>query len=147
MTEPEIVGFTVPGEPKPHPRPRACIRGSHASVYTPKPAQDRKYIIQKYGQAAMGERKPYTGAVMAKLTFVMPRPKNLIWKTKPMDRIKHTRVGDCDNLAKGVLDALNGVVYLDDSQVWCLVVTKWVADGLEGSRTDVVLEVEDCETR
>jgi Holliday junction resolvase RusA-like endonuclease len=32
---------------------------------------------------------------------------------------------DVDNLAKAILDALNGVAYEDDSQVYSLEVQKW----------------------
>jgi Holliday junction resolvase RusA-like endonuclease len=136
-----ILTFEVPGEPRPHPRPRAASWGGHARIYTPKPAQDRKYLIQQYAKEAMQGRPPHVGPVTVDLDFLMPRPKNMIWKKKPMPRVHHTKIGDCDNLAKGVLDSLNGVVYLDDCQVWCLVVTKMVAAGGEAPATHIKVEL------
>ena len=44
---------------------------------------------------------------------------------------------DSDNLAKSILDALNGVAYDDDSQVCLLIVQKLYA---ETARVEVVLE-------
>lgn len=35
---------------------------------------------------------------------------------------------DCDNLAKHLLDCMNGVLYKDDAQVWKLTVTKLYSD-------------------
>lgn len=143
----QILSFTVPGTPRPHPRPRACVRGGHAAVYTPKPARDWKYLIQNYALDAMHGKPLFSGPVAAKITLLMPRPKGMIWKTKPMPREKHVKAGDCDNIAKGVLDAMNGVVYRDDRQVWCLVITKYIAAGDERPCTIISLEVEDCQTR
>lgn len=38
------------------------------------------------------------------------------------------RYGDIDNLAKGILDALNGILWQDDSQIVSLKVDKYVTD-------------------
>ena len=38
------------------------------------------------------------------------------------------RFGDADNLAKGILDALNGIVWTDDRQITALHVFKFVTD-------------------
>lgn len=40
--------------------------------------------------------------------------------------------GDVDNLAKAVMDALIGIVYVDDSQVVELRIKKYVTTGAEG---------------
>lgn len=49
----------------------------------------------------------------------------LFYKNRPVTADDY---GDCDNLAKGVLDALNGILYEDDSQVKILYVDKNTAD-------------------
>ena len=41
-----------------------------------------------------------------------------------MGMIKPTKKPDCDNIAKIVLDSLNGIAFMDDKQVVNLVVTK-----------------------
>lgn len=61
---------------------------------------------------------PATGAVELIIEFFKP--------VKPTSR----RYGDVDNLAKGVLDVLKGLIYVDDSQVDCLQVRK--SRGVEG---------------
>jgi Holliday junction resolvase RusA-like endonuclease len=38
--------------------------------------------------------------------------------------IRHTKKPDCDNMAKIVLDALNGIAFDDDSQITDLIVHK-----------------------
>ena len=56
--------------------------------------------------------------LMVTLGFGMPRPKSLRGE-KP-----HTKRPDVDNLAKAVLDAMNGIAYHDDSQITQLNVVK-----------------------
>ena len=48
-----------------------------------------------------------------------------------MPRIRHTKKPDADNLAKAVLDSLNGLIWVDDAQVCELSVSKWIAAGDE----------------
>lgn len=38
------------------------------------------------------------------------------------------RFGDCDNLSKAVLDACNGVIYVDDSQIISCTASKHTSD-------------------
>lgn len=51
--------------------------------------------------------------------------------------ISYIKKIDSDNLAKSILDALNGVAYDDDSQVCLLIVQKLYA---EVARVEVILE-------
>ena len=63
------------------------------------------------------------GAVIGE--FVMPRPKRI---PKRLPTPPHTSKPDTDKLARGVLDALTGVVWRDDSQVVDLHGTKRYAE-------------------
>lgn len=45
-------------------------------------------------------------------------------KPKSVKRVEHTVKPDIDNLAKAIMDAFNGLVYHDDSQIVCLEVSK-----------------------
>lgn len=136
------IHFKVPGEPKPHPRPRATTIHGHARLYTPKSTQDRKYNIQKYAKEAYGDKAPYQGLVSMSIHFIMKRPKNKIWKTKAMPRTALSHGPDLDNMAKTVMDALNGVIYIDDRQIWYLTISKWMASGSEGPHIQVNLGLE-----
>ncbi len=79
----------------------------------------------------MGNRSSFIGAVEIDILFGMPRTKGQIFKTKPMPRLLHTKKPDSDNLAKSVLDALKGILWIDDAQVCSLTVTKVVCAGDE----------------
>lgn len=72
-------------------------------------------------------RGPSVNAVAVTAAFYLPRPKYLGSKVAPMV----TRP-DLDKLARGICDALTGIVYRDDSQVVSLTVTKHYA-ALHGS--------------
>lgn len=67
---------------------------------------------------------PLDGAVRLELEFVMPRPKSAPKKSTPA-AIKRP---DLDKLVRAVMDAITGVVVVDDSQVVHLVATKRIAE-------------------
>ena len=48
------------------------------------------------------------------------------------------RFGDVDNLAKGILDALTGLIWRDDSQIISLKIEKAVGEPL------IEIEIEEC---
>lgn len=66
---------------------------------------------------------PLSTALAVRLRFLMPRPKahfrtgKFAHVMKPQAPTLHTRTPDTDNMAKFVLDALNRVFYVDDSQI------------------------------
>ena len=45
---------------------------------------------------------------------------------------RSSRRKDCDNLAKGILDAMEGIVYVNDSQIQCLTVRRMECSGNVG---------------
>lgn len=56
---------------------------------------------------------------------------------------RSSRRKDCDNLAKGILDAMQGIVYVNDSQIQCLTVRRLEYSGNVGIyyiRADAVEE-------
>lgn len=67
---------------------------------------------------------PMDGPVRLELGFVMPRPKSAPKKSTPA-AVKRP---DLDKLARAVLDAITGVVVVDDSQIVHLVATKRIAE-------------------
>lgn len=124
--------FTVVGAPIAQPRQRHSARvvNGRAIVrnYTPKshPVTEYKQAIQLAAKSA-GTLEVCQLPIEMRLSFVMPRPKAIQWKTKQMTRLAHTSKPDLDNLIKSVLDALTGVLFRDDSQVAMLEATKTVA--------------------
>lgn len=61
--------------------------------------------------------------LVVEIEFVMPRPKSL-GKRDP----RHVKRPDVDKLARAILDGLTGVVFADDSAVWCLNARKRYAE-------------------
>jgi len=122
--------FIVFGEPVPQQRAKTRYNPKTKQVlgrYDPKNSKDYKILI--YNIAINEFKEPITGPVGMKLRFYMPRPKNLIWKTKPMLPVFHTKTKDVENLAKGVMDALEGLAYLNDGQVARLLAEKYYCAG------------------
>ena len=75
------------------------------------------------------------GAVAVALVFILPRPKYLRKKATP----PHTKKPDTDKLARGVLDALSGVLWRDDSQVASLRARKRYAEPGEQAGVNVIV--------
>ena len=98
---------SVDMDPVPKGRPR-MTRGGH--VYTPAKTSRAESIVASAASAAMGKKQPMEGALKALFVFTFKRPKSN--KT-----VNHTQRPDLDNCVKLVTDAINGIVYVDDSQI------------------------------
>ena len=59
-------------------------------------------------------------------------------KAATLDGTPHTKRPDADNVAKAILDALNGHAYNDDSAIALLTVRKYQTAG--ASRVEVIIE-------
>ena len=110
--------ITIPITPVPKARPRFTRYGH---TYTPKKTADyEKAVAEYWRQATKGFRYDREQALIVNLVFGMPIPKSTSKsKTELMANgtIRPTKKPDVDNLAKAVMDALNGVAWVDDSQV------------------------------
>lgn len=142
------IEFKVPSVPVAQPRQRhrvAFVKGKPMAMsYTPAkdPVNSFKAAVQMACQAAY--RGPVIeGAVTFRMTAVFPRPTNKIWKTRPMPREPKLSKPDGDNLQKSVQDALNGVLWRDDSQVWDGGCVKVIAAGNEQPHVLVVIDVQE----
>lgn len=122
----------VPAVPVAQPRARAAVIGGHARVYDNKkhPVTEFKATVRMALLNAYSG-PPLSGPLRCDLVFVMPRPKSLIWKTRPMPREPHVKKPDIDNLVKAIFDALNGIAFIDDAQVCQGSIEKWIASGDE----------------
>lgn len=141
----------IPGEPCGQPRVKATLRAGHAAVYTPKTVKDeagrskphpaavyKASIQHAWGTEQLATELPVRMHVEA----VFPRPSAKRWKTRPMPSYPHCHAPDGDNIAKAIMDALNGLAYRDDSQIWSLVVMKRVASGDESPHTRIVVMID-----
>jgi Holliday junction resolvase RusA-like endonuclease len=137
----EPIRIHVPAIPVAQPRARAGFRHGHVSVYTPDTIGEgenkRAHPIHAFkATVRMAARDAYsgpplTGPLRVDAFFVFPRQKSKTWKTKPMPRYWHTEKPDLDNVLKGALDALRGLMWIDDTQVCAGDIQKWRAAGDE----------------
>ncbi len=67
----------------------------------------------------------------AEINVFMPVPQSYTKKKTQLalnNEIRPTVKPDCDNIAKNINDALNGIVYPDDKQIVSLIVNKFYAN-------------------
>lgn len=114
-----IVSFNVRGKVIGKPRPRFTTSGGFVRAYTPKPAKEyEKRIRDMYLQSGAG---PMEGPVQVLIDVYRALPKS---RPKRLESEQDISKPDIDNVAKIVLDALNGAAWKDDSQVVSLIVEK-----------------------
>jgi Holliday junction resolvase RusA-like endonuclease len=123
--------FTVFGEPVGKGRPRFAKRGNFVSTYTPQKTKTYEDEIRMMAKAAMGSSEPLETPVTVAIYIRVGIPTSFS-KQKRKDalenHIRPTKKPDIDNIAKCFLDAMNGIVYLDDKQVVSLHITKEYAE-------------------
>jgi len=128
------IEFTVPAVPVAQPRARATAASGHARMYeaSSKHAIHAFKASVRHAASLAYSGAPLQGPLRLMAVFVFPRPQAMQWKTKPMPRVPSVAAkGDIDNLTKGLADALNGLLYVDDRQIYSATVEKYVASGDE----------------
>src|ERR1700761_763966 len=123
------VSIVVAGPPVPKGRPRGATIGGHARAFTP--ARTRRYedLIRLKADEVMKGKPQLEGPTRVTIRAFMQTPQALAkHKTKgPAAEngiLRPLTKPDVDNFAK-VIDALNGIVWRDDSQVVELTVSKF----------------------
>jgi Holliday junction resolvase RusA-like endonuclease len=128
-------------------RPRGFKDGKgNIRFYTPKKSKDFEYLIRKRAEEIFKE--PLTCPLKVSLVFLMPRPKRLCWKTRPMPEVPCPMRPDLDNMLKSVNDGLNGVAFLDDAQITDCHILKRYHSGDGGSpKTIIDIEADDTDDK
>ncbi len=111
------ITVTIPGAPVAKGRPRFTRRGV---VFTPKKTRNWESAARQHAEIAMFGLEPLTGALSLRVEVAMPTPASWpLWKRDAASQgiIVPTSKPDLDNFIKSVKDALNGIVWIDDSQV------------------------------
>ena len=118
-----IASFFVPGVPVGKMRARVAHHGKFVREYTP--AKQTKY--EAHVRECYKGEKHKTLPVSIIILSVLPIPKSFS-KKKRADCLAcetlPTSKPDTDNIAKSVMDALNGFAYKDDRQVTCVMSLK-----------------------
>lgn len=123
--------FIIPIDPVPWKRPGQSRWGRY----------DLQKAVKNQYRAIfardMGNHLPLTGSVHLVIVFHMPIPKSL---PKKDWEGWHRKKPDIDNLVKLVLDSMNGICFLDDSQVCLLIAMKGYN---ENPHTEVIMVEKD----
>lgn len=137
MEKEKSITFIINGEPFGKKRPRAVSRGGFARVHND--PENERYELKvinafqsKYGKSV----ETYFGKddyLEAEIVSYYSIPKSFSKSKREkalglVNLIRPTKKPDLDNIAKSVLDALNNIVYTDDSQIVKLVISKWYAE-------------------
>lgn len=122
MTKKQII---IPGTPIAKKRPRFFRRGEYIKSYNPQEAEEGRFRFEIKSQWANKEPTKYP--MIVRMQFVFQIPKGTSKKNQAMmlsGEIRHSKKPDIDNLAKFYLDAMNGIVFHDDRQVYELDLSK-----------------------
>ena len=123
-----MIRITIPGEPVAQGRPRFSTQHGFVRAYDPQKSRSYKDYVRAV--AVQHIHQQLLGPVMMTVDIYRGIPKS--WsKTKQEQAergiIKPTLKPDVDNYVKAIKDALNGIAYVDDSQVTVLLISKFYA--------------------
>lgn len=118
-----MISFFVPGKPVAQSRPRFARRGKFVTAYDAAPAKDYKSWVKSRALEAM------QAAGISMISRDIPlRLQATINLAKPKSRPKRhtlpTTKPDCDNVLKGLQDAMESIVYEADQQIVAVSVRK-----------------------
>ena len=114
-----VVTFTVDGDPVPKGRPRFARRGQFVQTYTDAKTIDYETHVALKARQAIGASDPLKGAltVFLYLRFAVPPSYSKRRKEACLAGLEYPKRVDIDNCYKSITDAMNGIVYADDSQI------------------------------
>lgn len=116
-----LVKFTVDGKAQAKQRPRFMKVGNFVKTYTPKETTNYENWVricykQQVGQMAFVEDRPLIVNIIA--YYVPPKSWGKAKREQALrNMIVPTNHTDCDNIAKSIMDALNGIAYIDDHYI------------------------------
>lgn len=125
----EPIRIVLRGAPQGKGRPRFVRATGHA--YTPAKTRSYESDLRLAAQDAMGMRSPIDGPVRVDICASLPIPKSWARAKRASavsNTIRPTGRPDADNYLKACADALNNVVWRDDSQVVEATVIKRYSD-------------------
>lgn len=132
-------GFTIPGKVQAKQRPRFNGKFAYTQIET---VAYENWVKTCYLEKYKGQKlleKPLKVKIIAYYDI----PKSTSKKKQKMmldNEIFPTIKPDADNIAKSILDSLNGIAYLDDKQVVKLIVEKYYSKS-----ANVTVMIEELE--
>jgi Holliday junction resolvase RusA-like endonuclease len=128
--------FEILGKPQGKARPRIGKFGA----YTPQKTVLYENTVKNTFKKQFPNFEPFTGEIKVCINAVFEVPKSYTKKKREqlLQGTGYTHKPDVDNISKVILDSLNGLAYVDDSQVTCLLVFKEY-----GYENKVVVELQE----
>lgn len=124
-----MIEITVPGDVVAQGRPRFARRGGFVQTYDPPESKKYKELVKKY---AIPQRpKELLDEALVLEIVVYKKPPQSISKVKKNalnlanEVLRPITKPDVDNYAKGIKDAMTGIIWTDDSKVVDLRITKF----------------------
>jgi Holliday junction resolvase RusA-like endonuclease len=137
-----MLTFHIEGDPVPKGRPKFRKAGAFVRTYTPGKTVDYENTVREAAKQAMGVTEALETPIGLFLYMRLPIPASYSKKAREacIKGEKHpTKKPDIDNLAKSIIDGMNGVIYKDDGQIVSLHVKKVYASC---SGVDVLVKEE-----
>jgi len=122
-----MVTYQVEGNPVGKGRPKFARRGNFVSTYTPTKTRDYEDLIKDAARKAMGSNELLETPVTVAIYITVPIPQSYSKKRTEAclsGSERPIKKPDIDNVAKCFLDAMNEIVYKDDTQVLTLHISK-----------------------
>lgn len=125
------VSFIVPGDAVGKGRPKFARRGQYVTAYTDKKTVSYESLVAWCARQATKGAPPMSGAVVMRVYIFAVPPAS--WSKKKRAEalsgvLRPTSKPDADNVLKGLCDAMNGIVFLDDKQVVDVHISKHYAE-------------------
>lgn len=142
------ISFFVPGKPRGKGRPR-FFKG-HA--VTDSKTREYEALVGERAQAAMNDLARAIGLKEADAIidnpcdvdviafFAVPKSYSKVKRECALNQVLKPNKPDADNIAKIVLDGMNGIAFSDDARVWRVVCEKRYSDTIEGVQVNVYWE-------
>ena len=120
------IDFEVPGIPVAKARARTVFNKATGRVHSFTPEKTASYEnLVKYAFVSKAkDYKLWDGPITLRVNCVFPMPKSVSKQVKLKQIREKTTRPDLDNILKCVKDALNGVAWKDDGQVWSVYASK-----------------------
>lgn len=119
--------YSIRIQGKVQPKQRPKFNRKTGTAYTPEKTANFESTVRYYAEQELKGNSPITGACHVTILLYKAVPSSLS-KKKQEECLKNTipviTKPDVDNVAKSILDALNGVWFLDDKQVVALYIYK-----------------------
>jgi Holliday junction resolvase RusA-like endonuclease len=119
---PDPICIRLPGEPRGKSRPRFW----NGRAVTPEATRSYENDLRHVARSVMRSRVVLQGPIRVRVEALMPVPASWSKSKRALalaGQVRPTGKPDADNVLK-TLDALNGVVWLDDAQIVEATITK-----------------------